>query len=464
MTNRSNVDAQVRGFYFAASGNDDFDGKTIERPKETIQAAIDETQLLIPIPAFGDIATVTAAQGGIFNAGFVLPESVQFEGESTVLNLSAAVAVTLDSFLNCSLTSVTNSANSGISFKIDGQDSTGLNVLANRVFGDTATGLSITGVCDNIFVTISQFTVTGTGSTAIKIESASVSPIDINCNTAALEGTDTTFMDYDPVNATDMCVVNVSAITNGGSGTIGFIVRNGILIAANCLIAAETAIHVLAGAEMTLTNGCIDGDIIVDLGGILNVTAVHQISGTITNNGTINGNIDGVPFGTYRQKHEEQVVLTGFSLNTQAPVATDTLLQIEFGAAQFGPTDPVQISALGAVTINQADQYNVKIVLQYGRSGAAGSSAIVFFRILVDAVQFGESRYAQLDNPNQAFPVQFSIPMDLLVTQVLTMEFWRDSSGFNAGELMPRVPALGGTNTAPSASIILTRNRLVQPV
>ena len=244
-----------------------------------------------------------------------------------------------------------------------------------------------------------------------------------------------------------------------GDGVLtGFTFVDGLV----CFLDAVVG-NVVANDDCGLNCKLLDGNIVVNVGGTLFcIIEVH--TGTITNNGTINGLINGVPFGTYQQKHEEQVVLNAFSPNTQAPVATDTLLQIEFGAAQFGPTDPVQLSVLGAVTINQSDQYNLKLVLQYGRSGAAGSSAIVFFRILIDGVQFGPSRYSQLDNPNQAFPVQFSIPIDLVATQVLTVEFWRDSAGFNAGELMPRTPTLVGPNPSPSAAIILTRNRLVQPV
>lgn len=486
MTYKSNVDSQVRGFYFAPSGDDDFSGESIEVPKNTIQAAIDATQLLDPPPAFGDIATVTAAQGGIFNQGFVLAESVQFEGESTVLNLSASVAITLNSFLNCSLTSVTNFQDTGVSFKIDGKTSTGLSVLANRVFANNATGLAISGSCNSIFITISQFTITGTDAIAIKITSTSTDPIDINCNTVSLIGAGSVFLDYNPQDADDLAVINVSSITDiqvtrvQAGGTKGIICREGHLIVEAGSIEASTVLeclggilHVQAGdlignvvisaGRTTLESACLTGDITVSPGATLDAIIV-EFTGTITNSGTLNGLIGGVPFGTYRQKHEEQVVLDAASFATQAPVSTDTLLQIEFGAAQGSGSDPVELSVAGAVTINQSDQYNVKVILQYGRSGAAGSSAIVFFRALVDGVQFGDSRYAQLDNPNQAFPIQLSAPFDLLATEVLTFEFWRDSAGFNAGELMPRTPTLGGTNSAPSASIILTRNRLVQPV
>ena len=483
---KSSIDTQVRGFYFAASGDDAFSGETVEVPKQTIQSAIDATQLLDPPPAFGNIATVTAAQGGIFNESIVLAESVQFEGESTVLNLSAPVAVTLDSFLNCSLTSVTNFQSNGISFKIDGKTSTGLDVLANRVFASNATGLAISGNCDSIFVTISQFSITGTGSTAIKITSTSGTPIDINCNTVNLGGSNTVFLDHNPQSADDLTVVNVSSITDiqvtraKTAGSKGIICREGHLIVEASSIEASTVFECLggishlqvgdlignvaiSGGRATLESACLTGDITIAAGATLDAIIV-EFTGTITNNGTLNGLIGGEPFGTYRQKHEEQVVLNASSFSDQVPSGTDSLMQIEFGAAQGTGSDPVEMDASGSVTINRSDQYNLSLVVEFGRTGASGSFALIFFRILIDGVQFGDSRSAQLDNPNGAFPVQFAVPLDLLATQVLTAEFWRDSSGFDAGSLLSKTPTLGGTNPAPSASIILTINRLVQPV
>jgi hypothetical protein len=212
-----------------------------------------------------------------------------------------------------------------------------------------------------------------------------------------------------------------------------------------------------------LESACLTGDITISPGATLD-TIIVEFTGTITNNGTLNGLIGGVPFGTYRQKHEEQVVLNAASFSTQAPSGTDSLMQIEFGAAQGGASDPVEMDALGSVTINRSDQYNVSLVFEFGRGGAAGSFALIFFRILINGVQFGDSRSAKLDNPNQAFPVQFSAPFDLLATQVLTVEFWRDSTGFDAGSLFSNNPVLAGTNDAPSASITITRNFLVQPI
>ena len=52
----------------------------------------------------------------------------------------------------------------------------------------------------------------------------------------------------------------------------------------------------------------------------------------------------------------------------------------------------------------------------------------------------------------------------MLSGQTLTVEIWRDSTGFDAGSLFPKAPTLAGANSAPSAEMILTRNRLVQPI
>lgn len=101
--------------------------------------------------------------------------------------------------------------------------------------------------------------------------------------------------------------------------------------------------------------------------------------------------------------------------------------------------------------------------MHYGRSGA-GSFAVMFTRLLVDGVQFGASQAARLDNANTHISVDHFTAIDLLAGEVLTVEIWRDSTGFDAGELIPETPALVGPNPQPSASMVLTRSRLVQPV
>ncbi len=469
MTWKSNVDVAERTIYYALSGDDDQDGTTIEIPKRTIQAAIDAANALIPTVT--DPVSVISSQGGIFTETFAMEDFISLDTTPTTIAVDAPIAIECSSLAGIRAAIVLNEQDNASVFLIDTKDSFTIDLFYTCVMGDGAIIFDMQGACESIFIESINNQILGLGSICYQFTGTASSVMFLSCRQIDLLDTDVIGIVWDSVSTG---VGAIEAIrSNGinaqdgnfltGTDTIGLLIKKGFYDANIATCVATTILKVESGAflRLELTSGL--GDIIVDAGGRLDCDIITHV-GVITNNGTINGNINGVPFGTYRQKHEEQVVLNAFSLNTQAPAATDTLLQVEFGAAQFGPTDPVQLSVLGAVTINESDQYNVSIVLQYGRSGAAGSSAIVFFRILLDGVQFGPTRYAQLDNPNQAFPIQFSIPMDLIAAQVLTVEFWRDSSGFNAGELMPRTPVLIGPNTSPSAAIILTRNRLVQPV
>lgn len=465
MTNKANIDPQVRGFYFSQSGSSKFDGATFERPKATMQQAIDAAAALSPIPNPTAIAVISSAQGGTFPAGFTLVDSVQFNGQDVSILASEAVIITLASSLNCQLTSIVNTFSGGTCFKVDTEFNVGIDVSFIGVFA-TGIAVEVTGVCDDIFLVLSQIFLGASGAVALDITSTTTTPIDIDINNISMVANDTTFLNYNPVSATDACVMNVSEINkNGTTGGEGFMVMSGHLTVRAGLVDVDTVLHVESGAEMDFDAQTVSGDIIVDAGGILNVLVVHHESGTITNNGTINGiigsNTEESYFGTYRQKHEQQVVLNASSFSTQTPTGTDAALQLEFGAAQFGSSDPVEIDASGNITINETDQYNISLVLQYGRNNA-GSFALIFFRLLVDGTQLGNSRYAKLDNANADLPVQFSGPLDLVATEVLTVELIRDSAGFDDGSLFPET-VTDGWNAAPSASIVLTRNRLVQP-
>lgn len=463
MAFKDNIDPQVRGFYFSQSGDAEFDGTTYELPKATMQGAIDAAAALIPPPSGLALAVVSSAQGGSFTSGFTLSDFIQFNGTNVSITENTAIAVELASFLRCNITSLSNAMASSVCLNIDSQSFLSVECDLVNVFGTAAKALNIAGVCDNLFIEMKQITLIGDDSIGVDLTCTSPTPIDIEVDTVSMDGDNTVFMNYDPVNATDTCIVDVGSISDGGSNTTGFIVETGHLIVLAGAIDVTTAIHIKAGAEFTTLVGIIVGDIIVESGALLTVE-ILRFTGTITNNGTINGIINGEYFGTWRQKPKELVVLDAASFSSQIPTGLDILTQVEFGAAQFGASDPVEIDVLGNITVNQDDQYHASINLHYGRVGAAGSFAMFFARLLVDGVQLGHSKSARLDNPNTHFSIDFFEPINLLVSEVLTVEVWRDSSGFNGGELIAETPALVGPNPTPSASIVLTRSRLVQPV
>lgn len=153
----------------------------------------------------------------------------------------------------------------------------------------------------------------------------------------------------------------------------------------------------------------------------------------------------------------ETTLISGFSVAaSQQPAALDTPLQIEFGAAQGSVSDPVQLSATGAITFHQAGQYIVNYVSHFGRIGAAGTS-VLFTRSLINGVVVGNSRSATISDSTQLLPFALRVKINVNVGDVLTLQLVRDSSGDNSGGFFQRDPIAVGWPNAPSASIEIAR-------
>jgi len=154
-----------------------------------------------------------------------------------------------------------------------------------------------------------------------------------------------------------------------------------------------------------------------------------------------------------------EVIFTGRSTAaSQNPVVLDTPIQVEFGVAQGGVNDPLQIDAAGNITCNEDGTYYFTITLQAGRTGSAGVS-FLYGRLLVDGFQPASSVLVELDDANVIIPMQFDVVVPLTVGQVVTVEIYRDSAGNNSGGIAQGVPTIGTWNNASCAS--LTTSRLV---
>lgn len=145
----------------------------------------------------------------------------------------------------------------------------------------------------------------------------------------------------------------------------------------------------------------------------------------------------------------------------QQPAALDTPLQIEFGAAIGGPSDPVQLDALGNITFNEAMVALVSIRMQFGRTGPAGVS-IVFFRGTVGGLTIpGQvARAVLIDNQNQVYPTDFNVVLEVTPVPItFALEMYRDSAGNNSGGLFSTVAGLAGWPDSPTATLEITRLR-----
>lgn len=156
----------------------------------------------------------------------------------------------------------------------------------------------------------------------------------------------------------------------------------------------------------------------------------------------------------------ETTLIAGFSTAaSQQPVALDTPIQIEFGAAQGTVSDPVMLSATGAITFNQAGQYIINYQSQFGRTGADGTS-FLYTRSLINGVVVGNSRHATIADSTQILPFALRVKINVNIGDVLTLQLLRDSAGGagnNSGGFFQSDPTTVGFPNAPSASIEIAR-------
>lgn len=153
---------------------------------------------------------------------------------------------------------------------------------------------------------------------------------------------------------------------------------------------------------------------------------------------------------------KEVEVLRATSTVAQAPTAVDTALQLTFGAAQGGASNPVMINAAGLVTFNTAGNYAVRIKLQAGRTGASGTS-ILLSRILVNGAQYGSPAATKLVSADITIPIESRVVISPTAGQTFAVQIMRDSSGANFGGVYPQAATVTAWGTAPSALLVISR-------
>ena len=130
-------------------------------------------------------------------------------------------------------------------------------------------------------------------------------------------------------------------------------------------------------------------------------------------------------------------------------------IQIEFGAAEGTALDPVNLLADGTLQINETGLYRIKIALQFGRTGGAGTS-LLMFRVLGDGVQLGRSVGSRLDSAEVDLYFENDTWVTLPAGTELTFEIIRDAAGNNSGGLFA-IAASGSWNDVPCASLRVER-------
>lgn len=153
---------------------------------------------------------------------------------------------------------------------------------------------------------------------------------------------------------------------------------------------------------------------------------------------------------------KEVEVLRAASTVAQAPTATDTPLQLTFGAAQNSGTDPVMINSAGLVTFNTAGNYAVRIKTQNGRTGASGTS-ILLMRILVNGTQYGSPAATRITATDSTVPTESRVVLNPTAGQKMAVQIMRDSAGSNFGGVYPQAATVTAWGSAPSTLLVISR-------
>lgn len=349
MTYKTNINDITRGVYYAGSGDDTWNGLSIETPKLSIPVAMSTASDLLPTAI--DPVFVKEAQGGSFIVpSLTLVDSVLFEGLQTTIILTDAAGITSASFVSFNIQTVVGAATAGsVCLTVDGEQSFGARISAMVVAADNGVAIDFKGLCgDEIFITPSQIQLRGDGSIAMRVTAEFETPADININTVLFKNDNTVLLDYDPPNSTDVFVFELSTATPGSAGiptgTKGIIARNGIVVAEKIgVLNCVDPIEVKDGAIVVYTGSVINGDITVDVGGVLLINATVHEAGTVINNGIIKGKIGD---DWYDSGLKTDGTMTGdgsidnpFSV---VPVAAGDMLKSEYDVNDIGIVDGAQ--------------------------------------------------------------------------------------------------------------------------
>lgn len=149
------------------------------------------------------------------------------------------------------------------------------------------------------------------------------------------------------------------------------------------------------------------------------------------------------------------------STSSQSPTGTgpSNAIRIEFGAAAGTVSDPVMVDSTGLMTVNQGGLYRIKLGLQYGRSGAAGVSHLLF-GAFVNGVQAGRSVVVFIANANSDVYIENDNWVNVPAGATIEYKVMRDADGNDSGGLVGFDPTVDGGdewNPAPSAALRVER-------
>lgn len=389
-----NMPPTGRDFFFSqGADNDDYSGLTEENPVSSPFEAAARAGAASPPPS--DVLPVSVnGNSGSYIGELVLPEFANLTAPTVAIISNGAISIDCQGRQLAEVGAAINSAIGGICINLDAVSRVQAKSTTVVVGGDDGIGFNVTGACDDIFCELLSGTLTGERAIMFDHTATSTTPIGYRADVVEFFSDDQILMRFNPVSSSDQSFIDINTAQdgNGAVNSTGFHVMNGRLsidaqvIEADCIVRIESgaqatldidiavgSLELLAGSELvaksvgllagdiTVENGAhldlygttLIGNITIDVGGVMDCHILSHI-GTVTNNGTINGFINGDRYGKGNSESTtftEGGVITQGALNTQVDITAGSGTIYDYSDPLNVGAFPVVWSAFDDVTI-----------------------------------------------------------------------------------------------------------------
>ena len=302
MNVKSDINPASRTFHVSGDGNDNESGLSLETANLTWATAIAAVAALPVLPGFNFSSIIGTGTAIFTEPDLVFPDACQVNAENTIFSPLTGNGVSPANISSMRIGAVTTIEAGKACFILNNSTSIGISGLSGRTFGANSYVIKVDGSCSELFFRLNQVRVGGVGSVGLLNGCDGVDPLITSVRQIILQDNDTSGIKHDHASLNTMVTSydGVAVVEQEGSsltGTIAFDILRGVCNAIVPTVKVETAIHVASGAVLNIACASMTGKITVDAGGTLNCHIVEHVSGTITNNGIINGVIDKENFG-----------------------------------------------------------------------------------------------------------------------------------------------------------------------
>ena len=312
----------VRDVYIKDSGNDDNDGSNIIFAKKTLLDATNAALALDPTPSLFVPASIVDGGASRYQESIMMPDNVQGALRFSALQGSGGTLVGAGANAQFSvLTLSTGNSVGEIAYSSMGKSRIALDARAVILNGAEQVGCSIDGATDQAFQNVGQILARFDDSTGVDITSTGNEPRYFQYNEINLSGDNCDGIHCNTP-ATGVAAFRVGAITyednpltpSTGAGSSAIFVEKGFMAGYAAELEMERAVIVGVDGDLIIDNLLSNGDVINDgkmnltsrrltgdiiNSGFLTVRIDEHVSGTVTNSGTLNGQINDVYYGTW---------------------------------------------------------------------------------------------------------------------------------------------------------------------